>query len=116
MDFSDGGHWHYAMVDSEGKEYWGYTEYLKINPIDGYESMDAFSDAAGNLNKELPRAKWIVNFSSLKDNTVVETVIYYNSLSDLEAVIKMGMKPGLTATLDQLDELLKALVKQPTND
>lgn len=113
MDFSDGGHWHYAMVDPDGKEYWGYTEYVKINPIDGYKSMDAFSDAAGNLNEELPRAKWEVSFKDKMNNTLVETVVYYHSLEDLESVIKMGMEPGLTSTMERLDDLLELLVKQP---
>ena len=115
MDFSKGGHWHYAMVGPKGEEHWGYTEYMTVNPIDHYESMDAFCDSEGNLNAKLPRAKWVVNFSDLKDNTLVETVIYYNSLTDLEAIIKMGMEPGLTATLVQLDELLLSLTKQPAN-
>ncbi len=27
MDFREGGHWHYAMVEPNGTEYWGLTEY-----------------------------------------------------------------------------------------
>ena len=34
MDFRDGGHWIYAMVEPGGKEHWGRTDYLKIKPID----------------------------------------------------------------------------------
>src|SRR6476620_8191415 len=56
MDFSNGGHWHYAMVTPEGQEYWGYTEYVDIKPIDGYHALDAFSDANGKVNSDLPTA------------------------------------------------------------
>lgn len=111
MDFSEGGHWHYAMIDPEGQEYWGWTEYTKIKPIDSYETLDAFSDSEGNLNTDLPRAEWHVQFSDKGENTMVETTVTYKSLTDLEAVINMGMKDGLTSTLERLDDLLLALKK-----
>ena len=106
MDFREGGHWHYAMVEPGGTEYWGLTEYLKIKPIDYYTALDAFSNAEGEINKDLPRAKWLVTFSDKSKNTLVETVVTYHSLSDLEQVINMGMEQGMIATLEKLDELL----------
>ncbi|MTI19500.1 SRPBCC domain-containing protein [Fulvivirga sp. RKSG066] len=111
MDFREGGHWHYAMIDPEGKEYWGWTDYTKINQIDFYESKDAFSDSEGNKNTDLPQAEWHVSFSDKSDNTLVETTITYKSLSDLEAVINMGMKEGMMSTLERLDELLDQMSK-----
>ncbi|MES3008548.1 MAG: SRPBCC domain-containing protein [Pseudomonadota bacterium] len=109
MDFCEGGHWHYAMIDPEGNEYWGYTDYLTINPIDGYTSLDAFSDASGAINPALPRAKWHVTFTDKSAHTLAQTVVFYNSLKDLETVIAMGMKEGLTSTLERLDELLAGM-------
>jgi len=109
MDFSEGGHWHYAMVEPNGTEYWGYTEYIKIKPIDYYTSSDAFSNADGEINTDLPRAQWLVTFTDKEENALVETVVTYKSLSDLEAVIQMGMEQGMMATLEKLDELLLAL-------
>ena len=35
MEFREGGHWHYAMVDPTGPEYWAIMSYLKIKPIEG---------------------------------------------------------------------------------
>ncbi|WCT12507.1 SRPBCC family protein [Mucilaginibacter jinjuensis] len=111
MDFSEGGHWHYAMIEPNGTEYWGYTEYLKIQPIDYYTSTDAFSNAEGEINTDLPRAEWVVTFTDKGENALVETVVTYKSLSDLETVINMGMEQGMTATLEKLDELLLTLTK-----
>lgn len=111
MEFRPGGHWHYAMIDpATGNEYWGWTEYLTINPIDAYTSLDAFSNEAGDINSELPRANWVVTFNDKGDNTVVETVVTYASLADLETVIHMGMEQGMMSTLERLDELLAKLV------
>lgn len=109
MDFREGGHWHYAMVEPNGTEYWGLTGYLKIKPIDYYTALDAFSNEAGDINEGLPRAEWLVTFTDKGENALVETVVTYKSLSDLESVIKMGMEQGLTATMEKLDELLITL-------
>lgn len=111
MDFRAGGQWLYAMVEPNGTEYWGRMDYLTINPIDSYSALDAFCDAEGNINPELPRAKWEITFTDHNDNSIVTTVVHYNSLNDLETVLKMGMQEGLTATLDSLDELLATMMK-----
>lgn len=73
--------------------------------------MDAFSNAAGDINKDLPRAEWLVTFLEKGANTLVETVVTYQSLTDLEQVVSMGMEQGMTATLEKLDELLLRLNK-----
>lgn len=110
MDFSDGGHWHYAMIDpANGNEYWGLTAYSNIRPIDSYQTIDAFSNEAGEINAELPRATWHVTFSDLGAHTVVETIVTYASLTDLETIIQMGMEEGMKSTLESLDDLLRTL-------
>lgn len=111
MNFSEGGHWHYAMVDPAGSEYWGYTEYVSISPIDFYKTLDAFSDETGMINPDLPRANWVVTFTDKGHHTLVETYVTYPSLEGLEQVLQMGMQEGLTSTLERLDELLLALRK-----
>ena len=111
MDFKPGGYWLYAMVEPNGTEYWGRTDYLTINPIEQYTALDGFSDANGELNPELPRADWVVTFHDLNDHSMVETVVTYKSLADLETVIQMGMEAGMKSTLERLDELLPTLKK-----
>ena len=106
MDFSEGGYWHYAMVEPNGQEYWGRMDYQTIQPIDNYTSLDGFCDDTGALNPELPRSKWNVTFSDVATHTLVETVVSYTSSEALQQVIKMGLKEGLTSTLERLDELL----------
>ncbi len=111
MQFRNGGHWIYAMVDPSGTEYWGRTDYLTISPIDNYTALDAFCDDKGEINPNLPRANWNVTFTDKGEHTLVETVVTYNSLADLEAVINMGMKDGMTSTLEKLDKFLLTLAK-----
>lgn len=111
MDFSEGGHWVYAMVEPNGTEYWGRTDYLKIKPIDYYTALDAFCDSEGNINPDLPRANWEVTFTDKGENALVQTVVTYKSLADLETVVKMGMEEGMKSTLNRLDDLLLILNK-----
>jgi uncharacterized protein YndB with AHSA1/START domain len=111
MDFREGGHWLYAMVDPQGTEHWGRMDYIKIQPIEKYAGLDGFCDSNGVLNPKLPRANWDVTFHDRGKNSMVETIVTYKSLTDLETVIQMGMKEGLTLTLESLDDLLQTLNK-----
>ena len=111
MDFREGGHWLYAMVQPDGQEFWGRMDYVKIRPIQNYTGLDAFCNEKGEINPDLPRASWDVTFRDLNDKSLVETVVTYNSLEELETVINMGMKEGLTSTLERLDSLLLKLNK-----
>lgn len=111
MDFREGGHWLYAMVEPNGTEYWGRMDYVSIQAIEKYTGLDAFCDSDGALNPELPRANWDVTFKDLNEHALVQTIVTYQSLADLETVIQMGMKEGLTSTLERLDDLLITLNK-----
>jgi uncharacterized protein YndB with AHSA1/START domain len=112
LDFREGGHWHYAMVEPNGTEYWGWTGYIKIKLADYYTALDAFCNADGEINKDLPEANWLVKFLDKGENALVETIVTYKSLADLETVIQMGMKEGMASTLEKLDQLLVKLNKE----
>lgn len=111
MDFREGGHWHYAMVEPNGKKHWSRLDYQRINPIDTFEALDGFADSSNVLNPDLPRSHWEVTFTDRGERTMVQTVVTYASADDLKTVIAMGMKEGMASTLERLDELLRALQK-----
>ncbi|MFZ1572307.1 MAG: SRPBCC family protein [Candidatus Kapaibacterium sp.] len=112
MEFKKGGFWLYAMCGPNGEEHWGKMEYFNINPIESYEGLDKFCDENGIQNMDLPSQYWNVNFQVKNDITLVKIIISYKSLEDLEALIKMGMKEGLTMTLKNLDEIILELNKK----
>jgi uncharacterized protein YndB with AHSA1/START domain len=109
MDFSEGGYWHFAMIDPSGQEYWSRQDYLTIDPINHYSALDGFSDAAGTVNKELPRSNLDVTFTEASGHTLVQTIVTYGSAEDIDKVIAMGLKEGLASTLERLDKLLLRL-------
>ncbi len=109
MDFREGGHWHYAMVGSAGEEHWALANYISIQPQKKLVGLDAFADAEGNVNKELPQSTWEAAFTAMGKLTLVEFKIIYPDLAQLEATIEMGFKEGLSMAMDGLDELLPSL-------
>jgi len=109
MDFRAGGYWHFAMITPDGQEYWSRQDYQSIDPINGYTALDGFSDETGQVNPDLPRSTLNVSFTDLSDHTLVTTIVSYASSDDLQKVIDMGMKDGLTSTLERLDELLQRI-------
>jgi uncharacterized protein YndB with AHSA1/START domain len=111
MHFEEGGKWHYAMTGPSGEEHWAVAQFKNIVKHKRYEGLDAFTDADGNINKEMPQSKWEVNFTPKGDYTLVDFRISYEDLADLEATIKMGFKEGLTMAMEGLDELLPLLKK-----
>lgn len=106
MDFREGGHWHYKMVDADGTEYWGITQYKKIHPKDELSFSDAFCDEAGTINTAVPGADWTITFTEKENKTVVQSVLTFKSLADLEQVLEMGMEDGMKATYATLDKLV----------
>lgn len=111
MDFREGGYWQYAMVGPNGEEHWALAKYETIQFQKKFTGLDAFADADGNINKDMPQSKWEVTFTGKGNVTLVESLISYDDLAQLEATIEMGFKEGLTMAMEGLDELLVSLKK-----
>ncbi len=109
MDFKEGGIWHYAMVGPAGEEHWAVASYISIQPLKKFTGLDAFADADGNINKEMPQSKWEVHFTDKGEKTQVQSIITFGDLAQLEATIQMGFKEGMTMAMENLDNLLPSL-------
>jgi uncharacterized protein YndB with AHSA1/START domain len=107
QEFKEGGTWLYAMEGPGGEQHWARADYKSIQPMKNYSLLDAFCDNNGNINKELPRSTWNVEFNDKGDSTIVNIVITHDKLEDLESIIKMGFKEGFTAGMENLDALLE---------
>ena len=108
MDFREGGYWHYAMVGPEGEEHWALANYKTIDPKKRFTALDGFVDAEGVVNTEMPQSKWEVCFTPKEEVTLVENLITFDDLAQLETTIQMGFKEGLTMAMEGLDALLAA--------
>ncbi|MCF8237807.1 MAG: SRPBCC domain-containing protein [Saprospiraceae bacterium] len=112
MNFSEGGHWLYAMVSPENENHWCRADYEQISPLHMFSALDAFCDEQGTINADFPRAHWTNTFSEDRPGvTTVSIVIKYKQLADLEKIIELGFKEGFTMALGNLDQYLEAQFK-----
>lgn len=72
MDFKEGGVWLYAMVGPNGEEYWSIFDFISISPKTNFKFMDGFCDDHGNLNPNMPRAKWDIDFMESNGTTTLQ--------------------------------------------
>ncbi|TBW30325.1 SRPBCC domain-containing protein [Gramella sp. KN1008] len=107
MKLRDGGKWFYVMESPEGEQHYSLVEYKEVIPEQRIEGVDAFCDENGNINEELPKSYWKVEFEPEGAHTMVTIKTKYEKTEDLDVVLNMGFQEGFTAGLLQLDELFK---------
>ena len=110
MDFKVGGRRFYAMVSPEGHESWLIQKYTSITPKTNYKMFNAFADK--DENPQLPGSEWDFNFIDQGETTKVTITIYNESLARMEKMIEMGFKEGYTASMQNLEDLLRTLSQQ----
>jgi len=111
MYFNEGGTWLYAIISPEGEKKWCMADYIKIEYMKKFVALDGFCDDEGNLKADLPRSLWSNTFVEKDNKTTVSIHIKYDSLEDLEKIIAVGFKEGLTMAIGNLDQYIEAKVK-----
>jgi uncharacterized protein YndB with AHSA1/START domain len=110
LDFRDGGTWFYSMVGPQNDTHWCRADYEGISATETFGMYDAFTDEKGNVNNEMPRSRWKVDFlSSDDDSTRVHIVIRYEKLEDIDKIIELGFREGFTAALENLDAIFEKI-------
>lgn len=106
MDFTQGGYWLYAMVSPAGEEHWAKVNFRTIQPQTSFTALDEFTDAAGNSQAGMPQSIWKTTFNGQGGATRVTCHLTFEKLDDLETLVQMNFKEGLSMAMDNLDELL----------
>ena len=115
VDLRPGGKWHYCMQGPEdagewaGVQSWGLGTYQEIVPNERIVYVDAFSDAEGNVNEQMPLSYITVEFHDHNGQTRVVSRTRYDTEEQLQAIVKMGAVEGFTQTMDRLEGYLKQL-------
>lgn len=112
LDLRVGGMWLYAMVSPKDEKMWCKADYKAIETHKLLSWLDAFCDENGNENTVKPRSLWTNNFTENNSITTVNITLKHDKPEDIEMMIEMGFKEGLTMALGNLDELLITLKKQ----
>lgn len=111
MDFTEGGHWLYAMVAPDGTTHWCRADYKKIIAHQLFTWVDAFCDENGLAPEPFPNAHWNTQFVKTGATTTVDIVIEYASLEQLEQIVAMGFKEGFTMAMENLDQYIEQQFK-----
>jgi uncharacterized protein YndB with AHSA1/START domain len=106
MDFRVGGYWLYAMVGPDESKQFCKVNFVTIDQQKSFSTTAAFVDENGVDQQTLPKGEWKNTFTTKGEGTLVDIVIKYNTLEDLENIIRMGFREGFTMGLGNLDELL----------
>ncbi|HEY8512742.1 MAG TPA: SRPBCC domain-containing protein [Cyclobacteriaceae bacterium] len=112
LEFRDGGIWFYSMVGPQNDTHWCRADYEDIRAPETFGIYDAFTDEKGNVNNEMPRSRWKIDFrSSDDDSTMVHIVIRYDKAEDIDKIIELGFREGFTAALENLDAIFEGNVE-----
>lgn len=106
QDFSVGGYWLYAMVSPENEKHWARMNYLLIDTHKSFNLEDAFCDENGNIIIEMPASKGSNVFTATTTGTQVAFKMTYTTEEQLQKIIEMGFEQGITACLEQLNQLI----------
>lgn len=72
-----------------------------------YTLKDGFCDENGVSDSSFPQNTWEVSFNAEEGQTIVDCKIQWDKQEELETILQMGFKEGITQCLNQLDELLE---------
>jgi uncharacterized protein YndB with AHSA1/START domain len=105
MDARPGGTWHYRM-HGHGTEVWGLADYEAVKKPHRIMYMESTSNAAGERHNS--KQQVTINLIS-KDNerTAISINTKFESLADLETMVRMGMEKGYAGALDKLESVIK---------
>jgi uncharacterized protein YndB with AHSA1/START domain len=105
-DFSAGGFWLYAMISPENEKHWARLNYISIDKYKNFHLEDAFCDEDGNINTKMPISKGCNVFTPTITGTLVEFKMTYDTAEQLQQLIEMGFKKGITICMEQLNNLI----------
>ena len=111
MNFSEGGSWHYAMINPEGEKHYCKAFYKEITPKFSFSYHDAFTDESGVSDADFPGMHWNLTFTPTESATNVNIVIGFKSEEALESIIQMGFKEGFTIALETLEKYIESRFK-----
>lgn len=108
-DMAPGGGSSYFMTGPDGERSGGYWEFLTVDAPRSFEVRDGFAHPDGSPNTDMPSMRMVYTFEETANGSRLTTTTYFNSLSELEQLIEMGMQEGMRAAMSQIDEVVADL-------
>lgn len=106
FDFTPGGKWHYYMQGQDGDRSYGIGIYNEIDEPNLISYTDAFSDESGAVNDEMPQGETTYRFVEEEGKTTLTATVRYQTVAQVDELLRMGMVEGVTDSWNQLEDLL----------
>ena len=106
-DMFPGGRSAYYMTSPEGEASGGYWEFLDVDEPRSFEVRDGFTTSEGAPDPGLPSMRMTFEFEEAGEGSRLVTTTYFDSLEQLEQLLAMGMREGMTAAMGQIDDVLQ---------
>ena len=108
-DMAPGGRSDYYMTGPDGERAGGFFEFLAVEPGRSFEVLDGFAGPDGAPDPAMPSMRMVYTFAEHDDGSRLVATTYFNSLDDLDQLLKMGMEEGTTSAMSQIDDVLADL-------
>jgi uncharacterized protein YndB with AHSA1/START domain len=109
FDLRPGGHAHYWMTSPEGERFHGRWDVTAVDAPRSYSVIDAFADADGVANDDLPSGTMTITVEATASGSRVTAFSTFATTESLRQQLEMGMVEGLTQGFGQLDVVLADL-------
>jgi len=111
VDLRVGDSWFYCMQSPPelNMTSCGKATYIEIVEPERLAYEDAFADADGNVNEEMPISKTVVKFEEVDGMTKLTSTSIYESQKLRDEVIEMGVEAGIDQTFNSLEAFLETM-------
>ena len=108
-DMIPGGRSVYYMTGPDGERMHGHWEILHVDAPHTFEFRDGFAHADGTPNDSAPTMRVVFTFEDTDDGSRLTTTTWFDSVSDMETLVEMGMEEGVKTAMAQIDEVVADL-------
>jgi uncharacterized protein YndB with AHSA1/START domain len=102
MDLRPGGEWHHAWRHPDGQEMEMRGVYREVSPPERVVSTESWG-------ADWPETVNTLVFTEQGDSTTVTQTVLYATKEARDAALASGMKEGVGASFDRLEELLRTM-------
>ena len=105
-DFVPGGSASYVMVGPDGDESRGWWDFRRIDEPNSFEILDGFALPDGSRNTDMPAIRMLFEFDATDTGSRLTLTAFFNSATELEELMAMGMDEGTRLAMGQIDAVL----------
>ncbi len=108
-DMVVGGRSVYYMTGPDGERMNGHWKFLRVDAPRSFEFHDGFAHPDGTPDDTAPTMRVIFDFEDTDAGSRLTTTTWFDSLSDLETLVEMGMEEGARTAMAQIDQVVRDL-------